>query len=822
MSSNTIKLQRNRFYAVLLAIGCSAVGFTEIPEHVVLFDTSKPGENKCIPTWGLEVTWPSYENTVRTLEFMGADEVDFVRVAFVADKPLMDGQLSTEKREEMDRMAELALIAGKDKPWTLMPGTESGVDAYFKRGTEIDTARWVNLMELAANYYQHPFFFAEPFNEPDYGWGQGTKENLAEICRLLKESPVFSKVSLAGASTLNCDQAISWHYEIQDYVDFGTTHTLAGSCSNYIAFLKNLASKGVVAMNPEAHNIVEPMIGAEYGMQVSMWWGVAEWTRANFVKACQGTRLGYAENQRNWTAASVYKTSDGAVKGFVGASERMATATTYKFVSKSKDVYFDGHGPQREYVVTIPGGTGYWQNQPNAEQVIDITWGEDVSPAINGQYQMVNRATGRVMEVAEAGLYDGANIMQNLPGQGVHQHWDIVPLDPRHGGDFSYYSILSTLTGKAADVYDWNLQAGADVRQWEYYGNSNQAWILEYVEDGYFRIRSRWSGKYLEVSSVETESMLSASNVQLGDADGGLSQQWRLIPVDAAVEFEAPVAPVGLSAAVYQVSVTLNWTANLEPDLAGYHIYRSTDPEAPFELIARNVPLTSYTDPAANQRIAYYYKIAAVDHSLNRSAFSEVIEATPNGANALVAAYGFEQSTDDQSGNGNHALMVGEVTFEAGVVGESAAVLDGVESWIQLPATVLNHPLLSLSCWVNWQGGSDGQRIFDFGTGPNSSLYLTPKAAETGLQLVIQQGEVATVLNAPALVAEQWTVVEVVFDETTVSLYIGGMLADAAPIVIRPSDLQPVLNYIGRGQEASIPFFNGSIDDLRIHNFPIK
>ncbi len=787
----------------------------------VFFDVDDPGVKKSIPTWGLEVTWPSYENTVRTLEFMGADEVDFVRVAFTADQPLVDGQLSAEKKEEMDRMASLALIAGKDKPWTLMPGTESGVNSYYKNGTEIDAARWVTLMELAANYYNHPFFFAEPFNEPDYGWGQGTRENLVEICSLLKKSPVFSELPLAGGSTLNCDKAISWHYAIQDYVDFGTTHTLAGSCSNYIAFLNHLASRGIVSMNPEAHNIVEPMIGAEYGMQASMWWGVAEWTRANFVKACQGKRLGYAENRRNWTAASVYRTPVGEVKGFVGASERMAITTTYKFISKGKDVYFDGHGPQREYTVTIPGGTGYWENQPNAEQVIDIAWGEDVQPTINGQYQLVNRATGMVMEVAEAGDFDGANIVQNLPDGGAHQHWDITPFDARRGGDFSYFSILSSLSGKAADVYNWNLETGADIRQWENFGNSNQAWILEYVEDGYFHIRSRWSGKYLEVIIAETEGS-EGSNIQLGDADGSLAQQWRLIPVYAAVEFDAPAVPERLSAEIYQVSVTLNWTANLEPDLAGYNLYRSTDPEAPFELTARNVQETTYTDSAANQSIPYYYKIAAVDQSLNRSEYSKVIEATPNGAAALVAAYDFENTVDDQSGNGNHATLIGELAFEQGVVGEKGMLLDGVESYLQLPATLLNHQNLSLSCWVNWRGGMDNQRIFDFGTGVDSCMFLTPRAADAGLQFVIRKDEVNIVLNAPELIPEQWNFLEVVFDDTKVSLFIGGVLNAAAPLTVHPSDLQPVLNYIGRGQDPLSPFFYGRIDDLRITNFPIK
>lgn len=796
---------------------CFLMTFLDAAEdRSVFFDVDSPGISKSISTWGLEVTWPSYENTVRTLEFMGHDEVDFVRVAFIADAPLVDGQLSAAKKEEMDRMATLASLAGEDKPWALMPGTESGVDSYFKNGTDINAARWLKLMELSFDYYEHPLIFTEPFNEPDYGWGQGTKENLVEICRLLKQSPDFANVPIAGGSTLNCDQAISWHYAIQDYVDLGTTHTLAGSCSNYVAFLNNLASKEIVAMNPEAHNIVDPMIGAEYGMQISMWWGVAEWTRANFVKACQGKRLGYAENMRNWTAASVYRNQEGEVKGFVGASERMATTTTYKFVSTNKDVFFDGNGPLREYSVTIPGGDGYWEHQPNAETMINITWGEDIQPVVGGQYQIVNRVTGMVLEIEAMGEFDGANIVQNLPGSGLHQYWDVAPLDSKNGGDYSYFSIRSAFTGKAADVYNWNLKTGADVRQWEYYGNANQHWILEYAGDGYFYIRSRWSGKYLEVAGAMP---VTGGNIQLGDHDETLKQQWRLIPVDAAVEFEPPSAPTGLSTRIYQVSVSLDWNPNTEPDLAGYSVFRSNAPEGPFELIARGLTSTTFVDNNANQPIPYYYKVAAVDYSLNRSALSEIVQATPNGANALVAAYPFEENASDFSGNENHATVSGDVVFDPNAIGME---LNGNDCYVQLPATVLNHTKLTISAWVKWFGGEDEQRIFDFGTGPDSCLYLTPKASDDGLQFSICSGDLVTTLNAPALIPNQWSFIEVVFDETTVSLYLGGNLVDTTSIDIRPFDLQPVLNYIGRGQNPETPYFRGRIGDFRIYNFSTK
>mgnify|MGYP000650539910 CR=1 FL=1 len=95
------------------------------------------------------------------------------------------------------------------------------------------------------------------------------------------------------------------------------------------------------------------MVGLEYGMQTGIWWGWAEYTRGEFCKASHGERLAYAEHRPNWTAASVYRAPDGKVQAFGGTSERQAVTTSYRFLSKERDVFFDGHGPQREYVMEL-------------------------------------------------------------------------------------------------------------------------------------------------------------------------------------------------------------------------------------------------------------------------------------------------------------------------------------------------------------------------------------------------------------------------------------------------------------------------------------
>jgi hypothetical protein len=75
----------------------------------------------------------------------------------------------------------------------------------------------------------------------------------------------------------------------------------------------------------------------------------------------------------------------------------------------------------------------------------------------------------------------------------------------------------------------------------------------------------------------------------------------------------APAAPAQLSATVTSVGVILDWDDNTEPDLAGYHVYRSADEPGPYERLNTS-PLSgsAYTDGAAPQG-ASHYRVTAVD-----------------------------------------------------------------------------------------------------------------------------------------------------------------------------------------------------------------
>ncbi|MCU1517081.1 MAG: hypothetical protein JWQ75_1802, partial [Pseudarthrobacter sp.] len=90
------------------------------------------------------------------------------------------------------------------------------------------------------------------------------------------------------------------------------------------------------------------------------------------------------------------------------------------------------------------------------------------------------------------------------------------------------------------------------------------------------------------------------------------------------VDTTAPAAPAGLTATAGTNSVALGWTANTEPDLAGYHVERATASTGPWTRLTGTTPITAatYTDTAPPTAAAVHYRIIAVDTSTNASASS--------------------------------------------------------------------------------------------------------------------------------------------------------------------------------------------------------
>jgi hypothetical protein len=88
-----------------------------------------------------------------------------------------------------------------------------------------------------------------------------------------------------------------------------------------------------------------------------------------------------------------------------------------------------------------------------------------------------------------------------------------------------------------------------------------------------------------------------------------------------------PATPTGLQAVFSGVGqkpfIDLAWAPNMEPDLAGYNVYRHEAGQAPIKINAEAVKTPSFRDSGVEAGHEYFYSVSAVDQRGNESGRSE-------------------------------------------------------------------------------------------------------------------------------------------------------------------------------------------------------
>ena len=185
-----------------------------------------------------------------------------------------------------------------------------------------------------------------------------------------------------------------------------------------------------------------------------------------------------------------------------------------------------------------------------------------------------------------------------------------------------------------------------------------------------------------------------------------------------------------------------------------------------------------------------------------------------------IGVFGFEKNTTNSFGV-NHGVATGSPAYVAGVNGQ-AINFDGVSNYVTLPAGMMNVNDITIATWVYWNGvGGIWQRIFDFGNNTTQYMFLTPSSPSGKLRFAITtagyQNEQS--LETTAVPSNQWThVVLTLQSGTTGRLYINGSLAASNSITLRPSLINPTLNYIGKSQRPGDALFTGRLDDFQIYS----
>jgi hypothetical protein len=142
---------------------------------------------------------------------------------------------------------------------------------------------------------------------------------------------------------------------------------------------------------------------------------------------------------------------------------------------------------------------------------------------------IVNRQTGKCLDVVGGSNADGANVQQFHMHGGGNQRWLLKPLGvapalPVSLMPWPYYAIIADHSGKCLDVVDGSTADQANVQQYNPHYGANQSWILVPSGDD-FVIVNLHSGKCLDVAGA---SSADGANVQQFRYHGGLNQRWRL------------------------------------------------------------------------------------------------------------------------------------------------------------------------------------------------------------------------------------------------------------------------------------------------------
>jgi hypothetical protein len=140
----------------------------------------------------------------------------------------------------------------------------------------------------------------------------------------------------------------------------------------------------------------------------------------------------------------------------------------------------------------------------------------------NAWYVLVNRNSGKALDVYNLSTADGGRITQWARNDGNQQQWQFVD-----SGD-GYYRLKSRHSSKVLDIHNWSTANGGPIVQWTDHNGTNQQWRLADSPDGHVRLISRHSGKTLEVQGASTTD---GGNIVQYDDWGGTNQQWQLVQI---------------------------------------------------------------------------------------------------------------------------------------------------------------------------------------------------------------------------------------------------------------------------------------------------
>lgn len=120
---------------------------------------------------------------------------------------------------------------------------------------------------------------------------------------------------------------------------------------------------------------------------------------------------------------------------------------------------------------------------------------------------IINRASGKGLDVQDRSNRDGANIQQWDFASAANQMWDVI--DQGNGR----FAIINQGSGRALDVTNGRPENGVSIQQYRFAGGGNQLWRLER------------NGSFMQIVNVATRLCLDVDAGRINE-NGANVQQW--------------------------------------------------------------------------------------------------------------------------------------------------------------------------------------------------------------------------------------------------------------------------------------------------------
>jgi hypothetical protein len=141
------------------------------------------------------------------------------------------------------------------------------------------------------------------------------------------------------------------------------------------------------------------------------------------------------------------------------------------------------------------------------------------STAMPAEFRVVNRSSGKYLEIANGSTADGAGAVQYGFVGNPRQVWRI---GTSSGG---YFYVTNKNSWKYLEIPSASTADGTQAGQWGPTSNATQEWSLVPTTSGYYNVINRNSGKYLEVYQ---NSQADGAVVDQWGTTGCTCQQWRI------------------------------------------------------------------------------------------------------------------------------------------------------------------------------------------------------------------------------------------------------------------------------------------------------